>query len=50
MFSLIKQMFIALLSCTKSLATECVSLNNELYMIRPFLVNLLRLSLNIIYL
>ena len=40
MFSLIKQVFIALLSFNKSLATTCVSCNNEPCMIRPFLIDL----------
>ena len=40
MFSLIKQVFIVLLSCSSSLATKCVSLNNEPYMIRPSLIDL----------
>ena len=38
MISLIKQVFIVLLSFTRYLATKCVSLNNEPCMIRPFLL------------
>ena len=37
MASLIKQVFIALLSFSNSLATKCVPLNNEPCMIRRFL-------------
>ena len=37
MFSLIKQVFIALLSFSRSLATKCVSLNTKPCMTRPFL-------------
>ena len=40
MFSLIKQVFVALLSFSRSLTTKCVSLNNEPCMIRPFLIDL----------
>ena len=40
MFSLIKQVFIVLLSFRKSLVTKYVSLNNEKYMIIPFQVDL----------
>ena len=40
MFSLIKQVFIVLLSFSKSLAIKCVSLNNEPCMIRPTLIDL----------
>ena len=39
MFSLIKQVFIVLLSFSESLATKCVSLNDEPCMIRPTLIN-----------
>ena len=39
MFSLIKQVFIVL-SFSSSLATKCVSLYNESYMIRPSLTDL----------
>ena len=35
-----KQVLIAVLGFSKSLARKCVSLNNEPYMIRPFLINL----------
>ena len=40
MFSLIKEVFIALLSFSSSLATKCISLNDELCMIRPTLIDL----------
>ena len=40
MFSLIKQVFIALLSFSSSLATKCISLNDELCMIRPTIIDL----------
>ena len=40
MFSLIKQMFTLILSFSNSLATECVSLNDEPCMIRPTLIDL----------
>ena len=40
MFSLIKQVFIALLSFSRSSATKYVSLNNAYSMIRPFLMDL----------
>ena len=40
MFSLIKQVFIVLLSFRKSLATKCMYLNNETCMIRPFIFDL----------
>ena len=40
MFSLIKQVFIVLLSFSKSLAIKCVSLNNKPCTIRPFLIDL----------
>ena len=39
MFSLIKQVFIALLSFSSSLATKCLSLNDEPCMIRPTLID-----------
>ena len=39
MFSLIKQVFIALLSFSESLGTKCVSLNDESCMVRPTLIN-----------
>ena len=41
MFSLIKQLFIILLSFTESLArdqTKCLFLNDEPYMVRPTLI------------
>ena len=43
MFSLIKQVFIVLLSFSESLArgrTKCLSLNNELCIVRPTVINL----------
>ena len=40
MFSLIKQLFIILLSFSSSLTTKCLSLNDEPCMIRPTLINL----------
>ena len=47
MFSLIKQVFIALLSFSRSLAAKYVSLNDKSCMFRPFVFNLIKLSLNI---
>ena len=38
MFRLIKQVFIALLSFTGSLATNCVSLNNETCMLLNLII------------
>ena len=40
MFSLIKQVFIVLLSYSKSLVTKCLPLNEETYMVRPTLIDL----------
>ena len=40
MFKIIKQVFIALLLFVESLATKCMSLNNELCLIRPTLIDL----------
>ena len=40
MFSLIKQVFNVLLSFSGSLASKCVSLNDEPCMIRPTLIDL----------
>ena len=40
MFSLIKLVFVPLLSFNRFLATKCVSLINEPFMIRPFLIDL----------
>ena len=40
MFSLIKQVFIVLLSNSKSLATKCLSLNDEPCMVRPTFIDL----------
>ena len=39
MFGFIKNMFIGLLSFSGSLATKCISLNNEQCKTRPFLIN-----------
>ena len=39
-FWLIKQVFISLLSFSKSLASKCVSLNHEPYMAKPSLIDL----------
>ena len=46
MFRLIKQVFIALLSFSGFLATKCVSLNSELCVIRPTLIDLNPIKLN----
>ena len=46
MSRLIKQLFIALLSFSKSSATKFVSLNNKPCMIRPFLVDVSPVELN----
>ena len=46
MFRLIKQVFIALLSFSKSLAIKCMSLNNKTCMIRVTLINLNSVELN----
>ena len=40
MLRLIRQVLLALLSFSQSLATKCVSLNNEPCMIRPTLIDL----------
>ena len=40
MFSLIKQVFIVLLSFTESFATKCLFLNDEPCTIRPTLIDL----------
>ena len=40
MFSLIKQVFIVLLSFSESLATRCLFLNDEPCLVRPTLINL----------
>ena len=42
MFSLIKQVFIALLGFSRSLSTKCVSLKNEPCIVRPTLTELKR--------
>ena len=46
MLTLIKQVFIALLSFSGSLTNLCVSLNDELCMIRPTLIDLNPVELN----
>ena len=46
MFRLIKQVFIVLLNFSGSLVTKCVSLNNELCMSRPNLIDLNPIELN----
>ena len=40
MFSLIKQLFISLLSISKSFSTKCLFLNDNPCMVRPTLINL----------
>ena len=40
MFSLVKQVCIILLSLSKSLATKCLSLNDEANIVRPTLIDL----------
>ena len=40
MFSLIKQLFIVLLSFSSSLKTKCLSLNDESCTVRPILIDL----------
>ena len=40
MFSFIKQVFIVLLSFSKSLAAKCLFLNGEPCMVKPTLVNM----------
>ena len=40
MFSLIKQVFMVLLRFSESLATKCVSLNDETCLVRPALIDL----------
>ena len=49
MLWIIKQVFIALLSFSGSLATKRVSLNNETYRIRHILISLNPVKLNIIH-
>ena len=46
MFWLIKQVFIELLSFSRSLTTKYMSLNDELCMIRPTLIDLNSIELN----
>ena len=40
MFSLIKEVFVVLLSFSVSLATKCLLLNDEPCMVRPTLINM----------
>ena len=40
MFSLIKQVFVVLLSFSESLTTKCLFLNDEPYMVRPTLIDM----------
>ena len=49
MFGLIKQEFIVLLSFDESLATKCMSLSNEICMIRPDPIDLNPVELNYYY-
>ena len=46
MFTLIKQVFIVLLSCSSSLATKYLSLNNEPCLTRPTLIDDIPVQLN----
>ena len=46
MLSLIKQLFVASFSFSSSLATKCVSLNDEPCMVRPTLINFSPIELN----
>ena len=46
MLSLIKQLFVALFSFSSSLATKCVSLNDEPCMVRPTLIDFSPIELN----
>ena len=46
MFKLIKQAFVALLTFTGSLATKCMSLNSEPYIIRSTVIDLNPVELN----
>ena len=46
MFWLIKQVFIVLLSFSTSLATKYVSLNNELHMTKPRVIDLNSIEIN----
>ena len=45
MFNLIKQVFIVLLSFSESLATEYLSLDDEPYMVRPTLIELISVKI-----
>ena len=49
MFSLMKQEFIVLLSFSSSLATKCLSLNDEPCMVRPAVIDWNPVELNFIY-
>ena len=40
MFSLVKQVFFVLMIFSESLATKCLSLNDESCMVRPTLIDL----------
>ena len=46
MFRLIKRVFIALLTFSRSLATKCVSLNSEAYIVRPTVTDLNPIEFN----
>ena len=46
MFRIIKQVFIALLSFSRSLTTKCMFLNNEPCTVRDSLINLNPVELN----
>ena len=46
MFWIVKKVFIALLSFSRSLATKCVSLSNKSWMARPALIDLNPIELN----
>ena len=47
MFILIKQVLIVLLTFSESLATSCLSLNDEPFMVKATIIDLIPLSLNI---
>ena len=49
MFSLIKQVFVVLLSFSSSLGTKCLSLNDEPCVTRPTVIVWIMLSLSIIH-
>ena len=48
MFSLIKHVFIILLSFSESLATKCLFLNDEPCMVRPTLIDMNPVELNVL--